>query len=285
MGKTKVIAIDAGHGLKTAGKQTPDGIKEWSLNDAVRDKIVNFLKDYNVKFIFPDSDEGYIDESLSTRLAIYINAKADAVVSIHHNAFKGVWCTATGVEVWIDKNATAADKELANLIYAKLPSYTGLKGRGIKSKNLTVITQNSIPAVLVEGGFMDNKKDHAVITSDKGQTTYAKAVAEALIEFLKLEKKTSNNKTTPTKTKQVTATGSADKFAKNLSGTYVTTANLHMRNDAGITNKSLCIIPKGTKVKCYGYYSVSKGVNWLYVQATVNGIQYTGFCSKAYLKK
>ena len=25
------IALDAGHGLKTSGKQTPDGIKEWTL--------------------------------------------------------------------------------------------------------------------------------------------------------------------------------------------------------------------------------------------------------------
>lgn len=37
------IGLDAGHGLKTAGKQTPDGIKEWTLNDKVRDKVVQLL--------------------------------------------------------------------------------------------------------------------------------------------------------------------------------------------------------------------------------------------------
>ena len=42
------IGLDCGHGLKTAGKQTPDKIKEWTLNDKVRDKVVELLKDYDV---------------------------------------------------------------------------------------------------------------------------------------------------------------------------------------------------------------------------------------------
>ena len=36
---------------------------------------------------------------------------------------------------------------------------------------------------------MTNKADHKVITSESGQIAYAKAVAEGLIEFLKLKKK------------------------------------------------------------------------------------------------
>ena len=69
---TKIIALDAGHGLKTAGKQTLNGkrgvIKEWTLNDKVRDYVVEFLKDYDVKFIFPDNNEGNVDESLASRV-------------------------------------------------------------------------------------------------------------------------------------------------------------------------------------------------------------------------
>lgn len=196
----KVIALDAGHGLKTAGKQTPDGIKEWTLNDKVRDKIVNMLKDYDVKFIFPDNNEGNTDEGNVARRTMFVDYKADAAVSIHHNAYKGTWCTATGVEVYTDRNYTSADNKLANLIYAKLPGYTGLKGRGVKRADFTVIYENAVPAVLVEGGFMDNKKDHAVITSDAGQTAYAKAVAEALIEFLGLKKKATTSTSTTTNT-------------------------------------------------------------------------------------
>ena len=140
------IAIDPGHGLKTPGKQTPNGIKEWALNDAVADKIEAILSDYECKIIRTDNDEGYTDETLADRLNRYLKAKVDSFVSIHHNAFTGNWNNATGVEVYADRNATAKDKALANAIYPKLVKYTGLKGRGVKYENWWVINQNTIPA-------------------------------------------------------------------------------------------------------------------------------------------
>ena len=183
------IGLDCGHSKNTKGKQTPNGIKEWDLNNQVRKRIVNFLKDYNVEIVHTDNNEGYTDETLSSRLVKYKAEKVDAFVSIHHNAFGDGWNDATGVEVYVDKKATSKDMKLAKCIYNRLVKYTGLKGRGIKKENFYVINQNTIPAILVEGGFMTSTKDYKVITSDAGQTAYAKAVAEGLIEFLKLKKK------------------------------------------------------------------------------------------------
>lgn len=183
------IGLDAGHGLYTAGKQTPDGIKEWTLNDRVRDKVVALLADYDCEFIHVDNNEGKVDESLSSRVAKYLSAGVEVFVSHHHNAFTGTWNEATGVEVWVDRNATADDMRLAECIYKRLVEYTGLKGRGIKKEDFTVINQNKIPAVLIEGGFMDSSIDYKIITSDEGQTAYARAVAEGLIEYLNLKKK------------------------------------------------------------------------------------------------
>lgn len=185
----KVIGIEAGHGLKTAGKQTPNGIKEWELADKVRDKVVRILKPYDVKFVFTDNNEGAVDETLASRKAKYTKEKVDAFVSLHFNAYTGKWNKATGVEVWVDKKYTSDDMKLAKLVYDRLVKYMGLKGRGIKKENWAVINQNKIPAILVEGGFMDSTIDYPVITSDEGQEAYAKAVAEGLIEFLDLQKK------------------------------------------------------------------------------------------------
>lgn len=195
------IALDAGHGLETPGKQTPTGIKEWTLNDKVADKVEDLLSDYDVEIIRTDNDEGTKDESLTERLQRYINAGVDVFVSIHHNAYTSKWNNATGVEVWVDRNCTSADLNLANAIYDRLVKYTGLKGRGIKRENFAVINQNKIPAVLCEGGFMDGKSDYEFIISDNGILAYAKSVAEGLIAYLGLEKK---KKTTKKKAKKKT---------------------------------------------------------------------------------
>lgn len=180
------IGLDCGHGLKTAGKQTPNGIKEWEINDAVRDKVVAKLSEYDCEIMHTDNNEGNVDESLSYRLNAYLNAKVDAFASIHHNAFKGIFGTHTGVEVYVDVNATDDDMRLAECIYKRLVEYTGLKGRGIKKVNFYVINQNKVPAVLIEGGFMDGKHDYNVITSEAGQDAYARAVAEGFVEFFGL---------------------------------------------------------------------------------------------------
>lgn len=85
-------------------------------------------------------------------------------------------------------------------------------------------------------------------------------------------------------TKEITATCAAKSFKASYAGTYITTTDLHCRNDAGTNKKSLCTIPAGTKVKCYGYYNMANGIVWLYIQFTLAGIQYTGFSSFKYLK-
>lgn len=88
-----------------------------------------------------------------------------------------------------------------------------------------------------------------------------------------------------TATKEVTSTCYAQHKDDSLAGTYVTTADLYCRNDAGTNKKALCLIPKGTEVKNYGFYNTSNGVKWLYIQFTLKGVKYTGFSSKTYLKK
>jgi len=91
--------------------------------------------------------------------------------------------------------------------------------------------------------------------------------------------------TTPTTEKK--AKEAARSLNKALAGTYVVTADkgLHIRSGAGSGKSSLAVLPKGTKVRNYGYYTELSGVAWLYVQVAYKGITYTGFCSGQYLSK
>lgn len=76
----------------------------------------------------------------------------------------------------------------------------------------------------------------------------------------------------------------AQKMDKSLAGIYKTTANLHLRSGAGTSKTSLAILPAGTTVNNYGYYTEVSGVKWLYVAASVGGKQLTGFCTSQYLR-
>lgn len=73
----------------------------------------------------------------------------------------------------------------------------------------------------------------------------------------------------------------AKKYDKAYSGEYEVTTDLYLRCGAGTLKKSIVVMPKGSKVKCYGYYTNVLGVTWLLVQYGKT----TGFCSLRKLKK
>lgn len=94
--------------------------------------------------------------------------------------------------------------------------------------------------------------------------------------------------TTPSTTaKEAKAKDAAQSFDKSLAGTYAvnTVSGLHIRSGAGTSKDSFAVLPNGTQVRNYGYYTLSGGVKWLYVQVTYNGVTYTGFMSSQYLRK
>ena len=93
--------------------------------------------------------------------------------------------------------------------------------------------------------------------------------------------------TPPASSGEVKAKDAARSFDKALAGTYTVTAGggLHIRTGAGTGKASLTVLPKGTKVRNYGYYTQAGGVKWLYIQVTYQGVKYTGFSSSEYLKK
>jgi len=91
--------------------------------------------------------------------------------------------------------------------------------------------------------------------------------------------------TTTTKLKTKTATKAAQSYSGSIAGSYKTTDELNIRNGAGTEHKILVTVPKGTKVKNYGYYTKVSKTKWPLVQFTYKNTQYTGFCSSKYLKK
>lgn len=186
----KKVILDAGHGFNTSGKRSPASmgtvVREWTLNNAVCNYIQEILKNYNVTVVRVDDTTGKTDVPLSTRVAKTNAQNPNLFVSIHHNAGGG-----TGVETYWHTYGSVADKKVAQIIQSNLVKRTGMRNRGVKQASFAVLNcKSSIPAVLVEGGFYDNHADFDYITSVKGQKAYAQAIADSIIQYLGLTKKT-----------------------------------------------------------------------------------------------
>lgn len=74
-------------------------------------------------------------------------------------------------------------------------------------------------------------------------------------------------------------------YSGNLAGAYKTTAALHLRADAGTSNRSKLVMPQGTKVKCFGYYKTVGGVKWYHICYLDGKTLRYGFSSSEYLQK
>lgn len=155
-------------------------------------------------------------------------------------------------------------------------------------------------SIIVESGTTSKKKKLKVIANEviAGLWGTGKERKEALeasgYDYAKVQKKVNKILNTPKVPKEVengtrtlanvSATCSAKCFDQFIGGNYVTTSDVYCRNDAGTNKKALCLIPKGTTVHNYGYYSMFNGVKWLFIQFVLNGTQYTGFTCGSYLR-
>lgn len=80
----------------------------------------------------------------------------------------------------------------------------------------------------------------------------------------------------------------AKSFDNNYARTYTVNSYdgvLELKPGANENLPSITQMPNGTKVVCHGYYTKEDdGTIWLCVNTQINGTNYTGYCSKYYLK-
>src|SRR5690625_3570567 len=187
---SKIIAIDAGHGMNTPGKRTPDGEREWSFNKVVAESAIKYLKDYEgVKTIRLDDPTGKTDVPLKTRTDRANQAKADILISIHHNANTGRWGTWTGTETYTYVGTWRGAEKLAEIVHKRVVKAYGLRDRGLKKANFHMLRESRMDAILIEGGFMDSTIDIKKMRDKKVLDNAGKAIAEGVAEYFGLKKK------------------------------------------------------------------------------------------------
>ena len=185
------IAYCAGHGYNTPGKRTPDGEREWSFNNKVAKAFANELAFYDgVATKRFDDPTGQRDVPLAERTNGANSWGAHYYISFHHNANTSKWGDWTGVEtfVYIGNKKTKSGK-MAQAIHPSVVKAYGLKDRGIKEANYHILRETKMPAVLIEGGFMDSLIDIKKLRDDKVLENAGREIARALAKFLRLKKR------------------------------------------------------------------------------------------------
>ncbi|HFC00935.1 MAG TPA: N-acetylmuramoyl-L-alanine amidase [Phaeodactylibacter sp.] len=190
--------LDNGHGKKTKGKRSPkwdDGKRlfEYELNRGIVKKIMKSLDKKGVKYhnLVPEENVGNILKKRVAR-ANTIHVKSDlptVYISIHSNAGPedqpDNWSSAEGIETWYYRPSTNG-KKIAKIFQKHLISKTGWVNREVRTgMNFYVIKYTSMPAILTENGFFNNKKQGRQLLTDAIRQKIADAHVDAIMEIEK----------------------------------------------------------------------------------------------------
>lgn len=195
--KQMKILIDNGHGIDTAGKQSPDGrLKEYVYAREIAKRVVKSLQcnGYDAQLIVEEET----DVPLSVRckrvnaICKQVGTKNVLLVSIHNNAARadGKWHEARGFSAHVGLNASSKSKMLAQYLWNEAIQQ-GLKGnRSVPAapyitQNLAICRDTACPAVLTENMFQDNKEDVELLLSEEGKEKVAATHVNAIVEFIK----------------------------------------------------------------------------------------------------
>ncbi|RUL56447.1 N-acetylmuramoyl-L-alanine amidase family protein [Lysinibacillus antri] len=183
------VGYDAGHGLSTPGKCTPDGEKEWSFNDKIARAFAKELSIYSgVASKRFDDPTGKRDVPLDERTDGANNWGANYYISFHHNGNTSKWGNWTGVETFIYVGDQPKSLALAKAIHPAVVKAYGLRDRGIKQENLHIVRETKMPAILIEGGFMDSTIDIKKLRDDQVLENAGRMIAQAFAKFCGLKK-------------------------------------------------------------------------------------------------
>ena len=190
--KQKVIILDGGHGVASAGKRSPiwgDGsqLLEWEFNRDIVRRIAAMLKGEGIKFeiLVPEDNDVSLSERCRRANVIYDDCGQNAVLfSIHGNAGGG-----TGWECYTSVGKTKAD-EIATVLCNEAEKefapdgwkmrFDHCDGDPDKESQFYILKHTVCPAVLSENFFFDNEKDCRFMMSDDGKERIAKVHFEAI---------------------------------------------------------------------------------------------------------
>ncbi len=175
-----LVVIDPGHGGPDPGAVGQQGLRETDVVLDIARQVSSQLEAAGIKTLMTRSGEYDLD--LAPRVAMAERANATIFVSIHANAISLSRPDVNGLETYY----YSSGGDLARTIHQKILQTTNIRDRGVRTARFYVLTQTSMPSVLVETGFVTGAQDSANLRSSQFRTQMAKGIAEGVKQYLGL---------------------------------------------------------------------------------------------------
>ncbi len=190
----RTIIIDAGHGAPDGGAVGTSGVLEKDLNLAVAKALQKFLEAGGTQVILTRSDDnGIYDVSgsikskkvsdIKNREKLMQESDADAFISIHMNKFPQKQYS--GPQVFYSVN-NENSKTLAECVQHNLITVLSPKSeRETKEAydSIYLLKNATVPAILIECGFLSNAEEEKKLTDEKYQKQIAWAIYCGIIQY------------------------------------------------------------------------------------------------------
>lgn len=174
-----VVMIDPGHGGRDPGAVGIGGLREKDINFAIASRVAQLLEQQGVQALMTRSDDRELD--LDPRVRLAERANANLFVSIHANSISLSRPDVNGLETYYHQTGAG----LARSIHNSILRSSNIRDRGVRQANFYVIRYTSMPAVLVETGFVTGREDVARFNNVAERDRMADAIAQGILDYLR----------------------------------------------------------------------------------------------------
>lgn len=187
-----VVVIDAGHGGFDPGKIGVNKAVEKDINLAIALQLKELLEQNDIKVIMTrDSDEGLYSENDSNKKAADLKKRVEILnqsgvvlaISIHQNSFTQE--SSHGAQVFY-YTSSEDGKRLANIMQLQLKKSIADDNHRIEKSNESyyLLKKSNCPIIIVECGFLSNRKEAELLTKEDYQRKLAWAIHLGVLKYM-----------------------------------------------------------------------------------------------------
>lgn len=180
-----IIMIDSGHGGNDPGciKENAGGdIYEKDINLAIAQKLKRILEENGYEVIMTRDKDIFL--SLEERVSLSKEKNPDIFVSIHQNILKND-TTSNGIETHYYELPDLDSRMLAETVQRFLVENTAARDRGTcNDSDLYVLKNNTVPACLIETGFLSAAEEGKQLLESGYQDKIAEGIAKGIQNYM-----------------------------------------------------------------------------------------------------